>query len=512
MPVAVDHALVVSTAKAGNPSRWQAFRRMLSSLRRGDAKISDEIAKAAQATPARPSTETVGLSGSRISGGRIWDYEHNAKIGDKQWPFECERMLREDPQVASCYRAVVDTLASATWRYDVAPPSGNADIDAQAQRAADWSNEAFGLGGRVGRLKGGWEAAVRTILPFLFLGYRYLEEIYEVADGYVWLSRFADREPTAHSRWVTDDNGDLAFVEQTNPAGQAFTKFRDPLIPANKLVLFSLDRTGQNYEGRGLGRPCHFWAGLKRHAGDMLACGLERWAIPTPIVKSNIRLLMETGFTDEKIATLRAAADANAKQLVAHNLGYLSTVEGIDFGTYGDGAFNPSGAVEIIQMCDRQIAQAFLLGFLQLGVSDTGSRSVGEVQETFFGRAVQNVLDHIAAVVGGPAGPGTGTLGRLMAWNFPGLPASSYPRLKHDGLGEKPLVELAGALPGLASAGLLTPTDDLESDLRAALGAAPLADSARRTPAERAPAPSAGAMFAQALRDSRARTLGAPKD
>lgn len=465
------------------------------------ADVSAETAAKAQATPRRPGYDVqVGISGTRLTGGRVWAYEHNSNLTGSAWAVECEKMLREDPQIAACARALLDTLASATWRFDPAPPTGDGDLDAQAKRAADWCNEAFGLAGHVGQLRGGFEGLVRSMLPFLLVGFRYGEEIYKVAGGYVWLDRLADCEPSAHYKWVTDDDGVLAFVEQQQQGGA-----RKPApIPANKLVLFTLDRTGQNYEGRGLLRACHFYYRLKTHTGDMLSIGLERWAVPTPAVYIDRAALALSGLDDGQIDTVREAAVANAREYVSHELGYLSAPVGVKFETYGDGAFDPAAGRDVVELCDRQIAQSFLLGFLQLGVSDTGSRSVGEVQESFFGRAAVNFLDQIASVIGGPAGPGTGTVGRLMAWNFPSLPASAFPRLKHDGLGEKPLLDLAGSLPGLTSAGLLTPTDDLESDLRAALGAAPLPDAERRTSAERSPVTPGGA-FAQAFRDARAK-------
>lgn len=464
------------------------------------ADVSAATAAQAMDTPYRPSLRVGSISGTRMSGGRIWDYEGNAALTGSEWVATCERMLREDAQVASCARALMDTLASARWRIEAAPESGDPALDTQAARAVDYANEALGLGGKSGRLLGGFEAAVRSFLPFLLNGYRYLEEVYAVADGKVWLRRYADCEPSAHKSWLADQEGELAFIEQMPVQGRR----KPEPIPAHKLVLFTLDRTGQNYEGRGLLRPCHFPWKLKAHALDMLGMGLERWGSPVPLVTIDETRLIDGGRQSDQIRAAQDEAEAQAKALVAHERGYLSTFAGVEFSEFG-GTFNPAGASEVVALCDRQIAQAFLLGFLQLGVSDTGSRSVGEVQETFFGRAAVNFLDHVAAVVGGPAGPATGTLGRLLSWNFPGLPASLYPRLRHDGLDESPLLELAGTIPGLVTAGVLTPTDDIEDAIRTEIGAHPLEPEYRRTPAERTASGGAMAAFSQRLAEIRAK-------
>lgn len=474
------------------------------------AEVSAATAAKGIDTPHRPSLRLQSVSGTRISGGRVWGLESNTALTGLQWVEMAERMVREDAQVASCMRALTDTLASAKWRFEPAPPSGDPALDAVAERALDYCNEAFGLGGKSSRLLGGFEAAVRGFLPFLGVGYRYAEEHYQYSDGRVWLRRYADCEPSAHKAWVTDAEGELAFVEQSPPGGNA--RKPEP-IPAHKLVLMTLDRTGQNYEGRGLLRPCYFPWKLKAHALDMLGMGLERWGSPVPVVTIDEQKLINEGRDASSIATAQAEAEAQAKALVAHDRGYLTTFAGVEFGQFG-GTFNPAGAAEVIALCDRQIAQAFLLGFLQLGVSDTGSRSVGEVQETFFGRAAANFLDQIAAAIGGPAGPGSGTVGRLLWWNFgAALPPRMYPRLCHDGLDESPLLEMAGAVPGLITAGVLTPTDDLENAFRAGLGVEPLPEPFRRSPSERK-AVAAGplAAFAERLRERTSQRAAHHKD
>lgn len=458
-------------------------------------------------TPHRPSLGVLASSGTRIRGGRIWDYEANVDATGTGWVALCERMLREDAQVASCMRALTDTLASAKWRFEPPAPSGDAALDAVAERAVDYCNEAFGLGGKASRLLGGFEAAVRSFLPFLGVGYRYAEEHYQYSDGRVWLRRYVDCEPSAHKRWVADDDGELAFIEQMK-VGE-----REPKpIPAHKMVLFTLDRTGQNYEGRGLLRPCYAPWKLKVHALDMLGIGLERWGTPVPHVVIDERRMIDEGYSEPRIRAAQTEAAAQAEAYVTHDRGFLTTLAGVEFREFG-GSFSPSGASEVVAMCDRQIAQAFLLGFLQLGVSDTGSRSVGEVQESFFGRAAVNYLDQIAAVVGGPAAPGSGTVGRLLQWNFgSALPLSMYPRLCHSGLDESPLLEIAGSIAGLVTAGVVTPTDSLEAAFLAALGAQPLADADRRTPSQRkAPAGAIGT-FSERLREIASARLTDRKD
>ena len=430
-----------------------------------ETKLTPAQIEAAQETPTRPEFSEIGASGTRLTGGWISGYEQNASLSGAMWAQECELMLRTDPQVSSIIDAVIQTLLSGTWRFS--PVEGSEG----SARAAEYLNECFGMAGKRGRLQGGWEATLAKILGYVPLGYRYLEEVYSVSEGRVWLRKLSDREPSAHRRWITDDRtGDLVAVEQQVVGSRSGTK----QIPANKLVLFTRRQSGQNYEGRGLMRSMHPWFLLKRHTYDLLAIGAERWTTPTPIVRVDRQAAIEAGFSDEQINQAVEAAKANAKAYVAHEAAYLIEIVGVSFDIFGAGAFDPEKAASIIRVCDEQMTAAALLGFLRLGVTDTGSRSVGEVLQSFFRRACINDLDVVAQVIGGPAGPGTGTAGRLLSWNFPSLPASEAPRLVHEGLNPSPLMELAASLPSWVQSQLLTWSRNDQDALRHAAGLDPL--------------------------------------
>lgn len=433
------------------------------------AKMSPGEVHAAQQPSPRPHYPELGISGTRLAGGFISGVEKNASLTPTQWAAICEEMQRTDPAVNANVRALNQTLLSARWRWQ-APD----DASPIALAARDYLNEAFGLGGKRGRLRGGWEAAVASFLPFTSLGFRYLEEVYKVEDGRVWLDRFADREPSAHMRWESDENGELAAVVQTAVGGE-----RQPEpIPANKLVLFTLDRTGQNYQGRGLLRPCWFYWKLKTHTLDMLGIGVERYAVPTPVVRVNRKEAQDAAGYDDDGALNKAIENAanQAKAYTAHEQAWLQEVAGVTFGTYGPD-FDPSRLLAVVDACDAQIAQAFLLGFMRLGVNDTGSRAVGEVQESFFRRAGVNILDQVAQVVGGPEGPGAGTAARLLRWNFPSLPEADYPRLVHEGLTPSPMLAELQNIVAAKGAGLLDWTRPDQEDLRGALQVRPLPNS-----------------------------------
>ena len=143
------------------------------------------------------------------------------------------------------------------------------------------------------------------------------------------------------------------------------------------------------------------------------------------------------------------------------------------------------GPLEIITKCDSQISAAFLTQFADLGNTETGARSVGEIHLSVFRRAAINLCDIIASQVSGVDRRGGGTIGRLIRWNYGLVDPSQLPRLTHTGLDTDDLAESLGMLPGLVQAGLLTPDDELERAIRERLGAGDLPEDAQRSALER---------------------------
>jgi phage gp29-like protein len=156
------------------------------------------------------------------------------------------------------------------------------------------------------------------------------------------------------------------------------------------------------------------------------------------------------------------------------------------------------GPLDIIRECDNQISQAFLAQFANLGITDTGSRSVGEVHLSVFRRAAINLCDIVAGAVSGVDRRGGGSIGRLIRWNYGAVDPSKLPRLSHSGLDTDDLAESLAMLPQLVTSGLLTPDDELERAIRERLGAGDLPEEAQRSSVER----SASAVGVKALAEA----------
>jgi len=423
-----------------------------------------------------------GITGTQLSGGMITGYERNAQLTGLNWVREAEDMLRTDPVVRRSWHMLRQTLLSATWRWESA-----ADDDPICEELARFANEAWGLDGYAGQMSQSWEEQLSYLLEFVPLGYRYAEEVYKVgpdADGKikVWLEQYADREPSAHLRWLSRDNQQLDGVLQ-HVVGVA--KVPEP-IPSNKLLLLTLNRTGSNFEGSGMLRPVWWWWRTKQKVSNLMCVGVDRWAVPTPRVKVDRSVAEMQGLTDSDINAMIDDAEAQAQAFLSAEQSYLIDNPVVSFDQY---AATPNlyaqGPLDIIRECDNQISQAFLAQFANLGITDTGSRSVGEVHLSVFRRAAINLCDIVASAVSGVDRRGGGTIGRLIRWNYGPIDPSQLPRLVHTGLDTDDLAESLAMLPQLVTAGLLTPDNELERAIRERLGAGDLPEEAQRSALER---------------------------
>ncbi len=419
-----------------------------------------------------------GISGTQLSGGNITGKENNPQLTGLNWVAEAEEMMRTDPIVRRSWHMLRQTLLSAAWRWE--PGVENDEV---AEELARYANECWGLDGFSGQMTISWEEQLAYLLEFIPLGYRYAEEVYRVgpdSEGRirVWLSHYADREPSAHSQWLSRDNQRLDGVLQ-NTVGVG--KQPEP-IPANKLLLLTLNKTGSNFEGVGMLRPVWWWWRTKQRVANLMCVGLDRWAVPTPKVVVDRAQAESQGLSDGDIDAMINDAEAQAQSFIAAEQSYLVENSAVKFETY---SANPNlyadGPINIITKCDSQIASAFLAQFADLGNTETGARSVGEIHLSIFRRAAINLCDLVASQASGVGRSGGGTIGRLIRWNYGCIDPSKLPKLTHTGLDTDDLADSLGMLPGLVQAGLLTPDNDLERAIRERLGAGDLPEDAQRS-------------------------------
>lgn len=416
-------------------------------------------------------------SGTRISGGRIQGIEKNPDLsGPGVWAEHATEMLRTDPHLRGLDRALRNTLLSATIAAEL-PPSAVARKSKRARERAkrnarrntEFINSVFGWDGHPGQMDLPWESYMARIVMFPSYGFRVMEEVYRLnAEGLVVLKELFDTTPESIYRWIPDVNtGDLAYILQ-RPWAQGERQPRP--IPANKALVFSMERQGRNYEGNGLLRPC--WSAYRgrQHLWDQLLVGATRWAMPIPQVTVE-PLVDDTGQPIDHATTIdaqRAELEETAINLVSGLTSHVSATQNVKLETYGEGAFKGvKELLEAIVQLGREQSFAYLANHMELGVQDTGSRAVGETHHDAYLASVINIMDAITNTL-------TQCVRRLLQVNFYGVgvpvPPDEMPVIRHRGLEVDGLAQALKDVATLVSAGVLENTPELRARIAALMG------------------------------------------
>lgn len=416
----------------------------------------------------------ISTSGAPMLGGRSW-IERNRRLAGRAWPFVADEMLRTDGMLYGAWRQLSAAMLSEEWVFEPAADS------ATARRYADFANEAFGLDGKVGRLRGGFEAGIKHFVSAVPLGFAYAETVFSIEDGKVWLGELAPCEQLAHDRWVTSPDGrTLAGLVQSS-----FGAMGQIEVPAEKIALMVHDGRAGRFDGTPTLRPCYPWQQLKEHCRDLIATGSERLAVGVPSLEVDRRVAIELGYNPAEIAVMIEEAKRALAEFGGGRSSWLISNPATKLGILGGGnAFRPEALLSVIQVCDVQMLVAWLTQFLTLGLGEVGARNIGEVHQLAFNQAAANHNDSIRDMLCGAMGPGRGVVERLLRWNFPRFRRELMPKLVHTGLRVPPLMEVLSHLPHLVNSGIVTPEDKLEEALRRIVGAV-MPDDARRSAAER---------------------------
>jgi len=433
-----------------------------------------------------------GWSGTYITWGQLSNAEFNTELRGRAWIDTVHKMLT-DSIVKSARDARRQSLLSATWTLDSASKNSSALSDpekAKADEIRDFVAGALGLDGSPGQMSIPFEEALASFVNYEDNGYRYLEEIWKIGeDGRVYLDRWADRMPSAHGEW-SRKKGLFDGVRQLGDENGAFVSgsLLGPKIPADKLLLLVRDQEGDNWEGVGTLRSCHYEWRLSVHALSMLGVALEKWALSTPKVSINREELFNDLRAAQSEQTVDEAIDeaiSSLRKYLAQEDGVVVEYKGAEISTYGEGQLNLAGFQAIEDIITRRIQYSYLVQFLSLGQGSTGARSVGETQIDFFHDGAANSLDYIGGRIGGPDRPGAGTIGRLVKYNFGDVSPALLPKLAHAGLKTTALAQSFGDLGTLLQNNALQDTDELESAILDTLGAGPITDASRELRAAR---------------------------
>lgn len=440
----------------------------------------------------------IGQSGTLISMGFISGEEYNALlVGRRGWK-KYDEMRRSDATVHASLEIIKLPLLAAEWNIQ---PASDDPIDvAQAE---------FVKENIFNRVR--WRALLREILTMADFGFSVFEKVHTIADWggyvdvqhvdvtpdtppptpqpttpaiamtdpatgqpkvmppaptppppptkkvfkdvetqilpageYVMLDKIASRKQTSILRWQTADN--KAGIQQLTNMGGNFS------IPMEKLVIFTHQQEGDNYEGISVLRTAYKHWYLKDVLYKVQAIAIERQGVGIPFVKPP-----ENASEDS-----RQQARSALRELRSQEKGYLEFPQGFDFGFLDMNAHTTMDADPAIMHHDRQIMKNVLAQFLELGSGSKGgggSHALSADQSRLFEQCLEEIAAQIEEIVN------DNIIKQLIDYNFT-VGKNGYPTLEHGKIADDNIQTVATAVAQLATANMLTPDPDLEQAFR----------------------------------------------
>jgi hypothetical protein len=428
------------------------FQRLSSRLRLADPSGMPVVQDAGQSViPLH--LEPLGSAGTTVYSGYPSE-EYLQSLQGRSRADIFDQMRRGDTQVKMCLSAVKNPIRSATFEIEPASEEDRGSMtEADAEADADLIRHIL-----FRDLARPFKKIVSEALTVAEHGHAVFEIIHKPVVNhpqfgtYVGLSQLAFRSQRTIERWNLDpDTGCLDSITQ-----YAYGDLnRNIDIPARFLLVMNLEMEGSNYEGISLLRPCYGPWKRKDLYLKLNAIGIEKFAIPTPIVKVP-SAKQNTPEYDTLVQVLES--------YMSHEKGYITLPEGWEISLEKN-AYDPEKVDATVDKEDTRMAKAFLANFLELGMNSVGSYALSNDLSDFMLAGVE----YVAGEVLDPFN--TKLIPELIQINRG--PRQAYPKLKVSGISDKAGKELSEMLKALADSKYIKPDDPLEDHLRKRIGLPP---------------------------------------
>lgn len=318
----------------------------------------------------------VGVSGNAPQYGNMATGEFLNKLEGQKGRAIYDEMRRSDPQIQSTLKAIKLSIRQAT--YFVEPGSEDTKDVEIAETIEDNLLKGMSLT---------WDDTIRHALLMLDFGFSALEKVWEIRDNKLFLRKLDPRLPMSVTGWKYDEK-----KKRTTDMLQRDGLYNEYSIPIEKLLVFTSDKEGDNWEGIPILRAVYKPWFIKDKFEKINAIKHERFGIGVPVGK------VPKGITEnsEQWGIMEQALE----DLYASEKSYLIEPEGYEFRLLG-GTKDSQGsdALPSIKYYDEAIAKTMLAMFISLGTSQTGSRALGGTFLDIFLLSLQSYADYICEVI-----------------------------------------------------------------------------------------------------------------
>lgn len=459
------------------------------------ARLTPEQRENATVPLDKPNEQAPGVSGKGLSNGRPYGYEKHRTLGDHRNAIaDYRKILKTESAVWWPWQLRLNGLLTATW--------GVEKTERTSEAAYELCLEQFGDGSTDGQLHRPLESILSQMYLSDVFGFSVMVPEWESDGSVYWCRDVVNRVQDTVWGWDLDEFERLVGVVQRPETLYGYQmNGRGRFIPANEcLFIVRNPEARTDLTGDAMLRPIHpLWMELVncRNNGSIAD---QRWAVPTPKVHVKfaelLRAVQSGGIgaigkiigedPSGYIAAERAELKTQAENYAANGQGMLVDSDIVSFESFGHDSYDPSGNLARQRHLALEIARVFTAQFMMLGSEGSGgSYSLGSNQMEAYTQSLINTAERIQRTLNGPDRRGGGLVGRLCAYNLPGIKPEELPVLKYEGLQSKAYMQHLQALPGLFEKGILTAFDGVEREIGPQLGLPRLPEEYEREPVER---------------------------
>jgi hypothetical protein len=383
----------------------------------------------------------LGVSGTEIYGG-YFSEEYLQKLRGRQGAKIFDEMRRSESQISMLMNAVKNPIKAASWEFEVA--EGVADGERHAELVKYCLTEMVDF-----------ETFLHEALSMIDFGYSVLEVINNVVfdnekfGTFNGLKALAFRSQKTIERWNVDsETGNLKTVDQYAFGDLAPSSTMKTML-AEFLLIFTLQKEGDNYEGISALRPMYGPYFRKNLYQKLTAIGVEKNAVGTPI--GTVPKTKNKKEDEDNFKKVLSNFTSNESAYLVKPEGWLIEIIRNDF--------DPSKIKELILLENTEMINCLVANFLALGTNGGGGAyALGSDLSDFFLTGLQNYARLIAGILNRKLIPD------LVKLNFG--PQAGYPKLKATNINDKAGKELAEIVKSMVDGKVIKPDDKLEESMR----------------------------------------------
>lgn len=386
-----------------------------------------------------------GTSGIEVSGGVFFE-EYLTNLTGQQFSEAMDKMRRSDPQIRMLLDIIINPIVQANWQVESVD-----DIEESKMIARFAERVLFDIANPATGKQQTWTSFLKEALSCVLYGYSAFEVVNRVIANdpefgtYIGLRELGWRNPKTIYQWNLNHDGTIKDIQQQVSGDlQSFVH-----IPGNDLMVFTVNKEGDNYEGLSPFRAVYASWFRKNIYLKFMSIALERNAVGVPVAQ-----IMQGTTLDTQS---REALNLTLQEFRLHERAYMVLPDGVELKEFKLNA-DIDQFIRAIKEENILMSKAVLANFMELGVNSTGSsEALARVQaDTFYGNLTaygELISETITKRIIEP----------LVCAKFGKLDA--YPYLKVTGIRSKETKENAEILEILTRSGVVPISERLQAQV-----------------------------------------------